>query len=51
MENLICHCFHYTDEDIKTDYLKNKKSLILEKIINEKKLGGCNCSAKNPKGR
>jgi hypothetical protein len=51
MRNLICYCFEYSDEDIKKDYIKNGRSLILKKIMTEKKLGGCQCAAKNPKGK
>ncbi len=47
----ICYCFGYTIADIETDALANSRSLILEKIVAEKKGGGCNCSEKNPKGR
>jgi len=49
--NLICYCFEYTKEDIEQDVIKNKKSLIMEKIIAEKKMGGCRCAEKNPKGK
>jgi len=49
--NLICHCFGYTAGDIEQDVIKNGRSLILEKIIAEKRAGGCDCAAKNPKGR
>jgi hypothetical protein len=48
---LICHCFGYSASDIKADAIKNGRSLILEKIISEKRAGGCNCSVKNPKGQ
>ncbi len=51
MGDLICYCFQYTIGDIKNDYKKNGKSLILEKIASEKKQGGCDCSNKNPKGK
>lgn len=51
MTDLICYCFEYTAEDIKKDFLKNGKSLIMDKIIIEKKAGGCNCAVKNPKGQ
>ncbi len=51
MENLICYCFGYTGNDIKKDFLENSRSLIMEKIIAEKKQGRCNCAQKNPKGR
>ena len=48
--NLICHCFNYTREDIGKDYLKNGHSLIYDKIALEKKAGKCDCQLKNPKG-
>ena len=48
---LICYCFGYTIADIESDALINSRSLILEKIVSEKRAGGCNCSEKNPKGR
>ncbi|WP_457553522.1 hypothetical protein [Desulfobacula sp.] len=51
MENLICYCFEYTKEDIEQDVINNNKSLIMEKIITEKKMGGCSCAEKNPKGK
>jgi hypothetical protein len=51
MENLICYCFEYTDDDIKNDILDNNgKSTIMEKIVAEKKAGTCQCQTKNPKG-
>ena len=49
MNDLVCYCFGYTRADIKKDFLENGRSLILEKIMEEKKIGGCDCSAKNPK--
>lgn len=51
MDNLICYCFGFTAEDIKRDVLEHGRSLILEKIIAEKKIGGCDCATKSPKGR
>ncbi len=52
MENdLICFCFNYTAEDIRQDYQKNGRSVILKKIQEEKKFGNCQCAVKNPKGR
>lgn len=51
MEELICYCFYYTATDIEMDFKKNKKSLILEKIINDKKSGTCDCANKNPRGK
>ena len=43
--------FQYTADDIKADFKKNGKSLILDKITAEKKMGGCDCAEKNPKGK
>ena len=51
MEDLICYCFGYTTSDIEQDVETNDKSLIMERIIAEKKGGGCLCASKNPKGR
>jgi hypothetical protein len=49
--DLICFCFGYTRKAIEQDFIKNGRSFILEKISAEKKAGGCDCAAKNPKGR
>lgn len=49
--DLVCYCFNFTKQQIEHDFLKNDRSLILEKILFEKKKGGCDCGAKNPKGR
>ena len=51
MNNFICYCFEYSREDIEQDVVKNGRSLIMEKIQAEKKIGGCQCAVKNPKGR
>ena len=51
MKDLICYCFEYTVEDIAADIKQNGRSLIMEKIQAEKKLGACQCATKNPKGR
>jgi hypothetical protein len=52
MANQICYCFGYSDEDIVSDVLGNKgNSTILERIVNEKKNGGCNCGTSHPLGR
>lgn len=48
---LICHCFGHSASDIESDVIRHGRSLILDKIISEKRVGGCNCSVKNPKGR
>jgi hypothetical protein len=51
MCDLICYCFEYTDEDIKQDFIVNGRSLIMEKIKAEKKMGSCQCATKNPSGK
>ncbi|MCK8604264.1 hypothetical protein K1V27_21400 [Syntrophobacteraceae bacterium DRH4] len=51
MEDLICYCFNYTTLDIERDVLQNGRSTIMDKIVSEKKAGGCQCATKNPKGR
>lgn len=52
MANQIRYCFGYTDEDIIKDALANKGvSTILKRIVNEKKMGGCNCGTNHPLGR
>jgi hypothetical protein len=47
---IICHCFNHSRADIERDYLQNGRSRILEKIIEAKRLGACQCAIKNPKG-
>jgi hypothetical protein len=49
--DLVCFCFHHTRKEIEKDYMDNGRSIILDKIANEKKTGGCDCARKNPKGR
>ncbi len=51
IDDLVCYCFEYTRKDIEQDFIKNGRSLIMEKITAEKKAGGCDCANKNPKGR
>jgi len=48
---IICYCFNYTANDIKADSKKHGRSLILEKIVHEKKNNSCDCANKNPKGK
>ncbi len=51
-KNLICYCFGYSEKDIVMDVLENKgTSLILQRILNEKKQGTCNCKRSHPEGR
>jgi cation transport ATPase len=51
VEDLVCYCFGFTRQDIKQDLVGNGRSLIMEKIMTEKKTGGCDCKNLNPKGR
>lgn len=51
MQDLICYCFKYSSEDIKQDFIVNGRSLIMEKIMAEKKMGTCECATKNPGGK
>jgi len=51
MTDFVCYCFEYSENDIRQDYLKNGKSMILEKIQTEKRFGNCQCATKNPKGK
>lgn len=51
MVELICHCFEYTREDIEQDFIENGRSTVMEKITIEKKMGTCECAARNPSGR
>jgi hypothetical protein len=51
-DDLVCYCFGYTRKDIEEDYVANNgKSTILGRITFEKKIGKCDCTHKNPKGR
>ena len=47
----ICYFFNYTESDIETDILENRKSTIKEHIKAEKKAGACECVTKNPSGK
>jgi hypothetical protein len=50
VNEFVCYCFEYTRQDIEDDVRQNGRSLILEKILEAKKLGACQCAVKNPKG-
>jgi len=50
VNDIVCHCFGYSVNDIEKDYLDNGESKIMEKIKMEKKFGNCQCATKNPKG-
>ncbi len=52
MDKTICYCFNYSEADIKNDFMRNSgRSLILEKIAEEKQRGGCHCKTEHPQGR
>jgi NAD(P)H-nitrite reductase large subunit len=51
IENMICYCFSYTEEDIRKDFAEHGRSTIMERIMAEKKKGKCRCETTNPKGR
>jgi len=52
MEQLICYCFQYTEEDIIKDFKTNKgKSLILEKIAEARRNNSCQCDTTHPEKR
>ena len=51
IDTLICYCFGYTKDDIEQDFIRNRRSVIMKKITAEKKMDGCDCANKNPKGR
>jgi len=38
MDDLVCYCYEYSKEDIKQDYKNSGRSLIIEKIMEEKSL-------------
>lgn len=48
---LICHCFNYTVEDIIEDAKIHGRSTIMKLITEENKAGACRCEKTNPKGR
>jgi len=51
MQELVCYCFGYNRKDIEEDYAAHGRSLIMERIKAAKARQGCDCAAKNPKGR
>jgi hypothetical protein len=48
--DMICYCFRYTRRDIQDDIRRNGRSLILDKIVDAKRLGACRCALENPTG-
>ncbi len=51
IKDLVCYCFGFTKQDIEQDLAENGRSLIMERIMMEKKTGGCDCKNLNPKAR
>jgi hypothetical protein len=52
MDELICFCYGYTEEDIKRDLIDNKgRSSILESVAEARKKGTCECEEKHPQKR
>jgi hypothetical protein len=51
LQDQVCYCFGYTEDDIKKDYRENGRSTLMERVASEKKNGNCNCETTNPKGR
>ena len=51
MGKQICFCFGYAESDLEQDIRDHGKSVIMEKIMAEKKAGGCQCETRNPNGR
>jgi hypothetical protein len=50
MNELVCHCFKFSAAGIQADVRANAgRSLILEKIIAEKKAGTCQCETTHPR--
>ena len=52
MNDIVCYCFEFSAADIQADVRANAgRSLILEKIIAEKKAGTCQCETTHPEAR
>lgn len=49
-DEIVCFCFGYTRLQIAEEVHRLGRSLIFEKIAAAKRLGGCSCALKNPKG-
>ena len=49
-EEMICYCFHYTVGDIRCDIAEHGESTILQKILDAKQTGGCDCATNHPRG-
>ena len=47
----VCYCFGFTQEDVRSEVAKTRKSTILERIKGEVQAGRCACEVKNPSGK
>ena len=48
----ICYCYDYDEDDIRADVSANGgRSLILERILAEKRTGACRCAETHPERR
>ena len=48
---MICYCFEYTELDIRNEVFQNNgQSPLLDRIIEARKQGTCQCDIKNPNG-
>ena len=50
-KKIICYCFGHSVQDLRDDVLNHGRSLIMERIAEAKKAGGCDCAKTNPKKR
>ncbi|OGQ97995.1 MAG: BFD-like (2Fe-2S) protein [Deltaproteobacteria bacterium RIFOXYD12_FULL_57_12] len=50
-EKTVCHCFGYTEDAIANEVRRHGRSLIMARIVADKKAGRCECHEKNPSGR
>lgn len=50
-QELVCHCFGHTREDIARDLAEHGRLTILDHIAHQKQLGRCECVTRNPSGR
>ncbi|HKJ05131.1 MAG TPA: hypothetical protein VJ974_05985 [Geopsychrobacteraceae bacterium] len=52
MDKLICYCFNYRNSDIIKDLIVNEGcSLILQRIVDAKNRGDCQCEIYHPEKR
>lgn len=51
MNETICFCFGYTQQDIERDALAHGRSTLLEHIAASLTAGACRCAQANPRGR